>query len=402
MTLTDTPTGVPTETFPTLSTWTKSSVTTTSTTASVTYTIKSTSSGSGSQSVSATNGAGTAASGLSFTLTSDTTAPSGGAVTVNSVAATTGGSTSSSTNANFAINSRTDYTDSGSGLASSTLTVESETLTGTTCGAAGSGGPFTSPTTVTGTTQPSGITGGFCYLYALAGTDNVGNTASISTTVKVSSGGPVQQDDYSSATGVSSFQISSNGNFNAGDTLVFLLAYSGSDYIGHSCSTKGSITDGAGNTWSAVSERSSSGSPGADAVEEIWTTTVGTTETDTVTVDLPVGGSCAATEVVQFAAITEWSGVGAQDVHSGGNGASGTTVQVNPAITPNQDGDLVVAIAFANAGTNDTTPAGFTPLTGQTNQAYAVYEVDPNTNSVQPTWTEPTGGWAAGIVAFDP
>ncbi len=105
------------------------------------------------------------------TIKVDTTAPSGGAVMVNSAAATSGGSTSTTTSTSFAINSRTDYTDSGSGLASSILTVQSETLTGTTCGAPGSGGPFTSPTTVTGTTQPSGITMGYCYLYTLTATD---------------------------------------------------------------------------------------------------------------------------------------------------------------------------------------------------------------------------------------
>ena len=53
---------------------------------------------------------------------------------------------------------------------------------------AGLGGPFTTATTITGTTQPSGIVGGFCYLYTLTGTDNVGNNASISTTVKVDTG----------------------------------------------------------------------------------------------------------------------------------------------------------------------------------------------------------------------
>src|SRR5205814_29905 len=73
---------------------------------------------------------------------------------------------------------------SASGLASSILTVQSATLTSGTCGAPGSGGPYTSPTTVTGTTNPA-ITAGFCYLYTLTGTDNVGNAASVLTTVKV-------------------------------------------------------------------------------------------------------------------------------------------------------------------------------------------------------------------------
>ncbi len=61
----------------------------------------------------------------------------------------------------------------------------SETLTNNnSCGAAGSGGPYTSPTTILGTNNAA-ITVGYCYRYTLTGTDNVGNTTSVSTTVKV-------------------------------------------------------------------------------------------------------------------------------------------------------------------------------------------------------------------------
>jgi hypothetical protein len=141
-------------------------------------------SASGSQTVTASNNANLSSS-AGFTITPDTTNPTGGALTVNGTAATGGGSTSSTTNAGFLINSRTNYSDAGSGIGSSTLTVQSETLTSnSTCGAAGSGGPYTSPTTIGGTSNPA-ITVGYCYLYTLTGTDNVGNTTSISTTVKV-------------------------------------------------------------------------------------------------------------------------------------------------------------------------------------------------------------------------
>src|SRR5262249_22500763 len=139
-------------------------------------------SASGNQTVTATNNA-TLTTTASFTITPDTTNPSGGALTVNGTAATNGGSSSSTTHPGFSINSRTNYTDAGSGVGSSTLTVQSETLTNNTCGAAGSGGPYTSPTAISGTTNPA-ITVGYCYLYTLTGTDNVGNTSNISTTVK--------------------------------------------------------------------------------------------------------------------------------------------------------------------------------------------------------------------------
>jgi len=177
--------GISTQTFPTITGWTKGSVASTSTTASVTYTLTSAATGNGPQSVSATSGAGTAASGLSFTLTPDTAVPTGGALTVNASGATSVGTSSQTSVTTFTIGTRTDYTDSGAGMASSTLTVQSATYNNNTCGSAGSGGPFTIATTVTGTTQPAGITVGYCYRYTLTGTDNVGNTTSIATTVQV-------------------------------------------------------------------------------------------------------------------------------------------------------------------------------------------------------------------------
>jgi hypothetical protein len=121
--------------------------------------------------------------GLTFVL--DNTTPTGGALTVNGTAASAGGSTSQATNStSFTIGARTDYTAGGSGLRSSVLTVQSEALSGTGgCGAPGSGGPFVAATTIAGTTQPTGMLAGYCYVYTLTGTDNVGNTASISTTV---------------------------------------------------------------------------------------------------------------------------------------------------------------------------------------------------------------------------
>jgi hypothetical protein len=138
----------------------------------------------GTYTVTGADAAGnTTSTGLTFV--NDTTAPTGGALTVNGTAAGAAGSTSQATNSTgFTIGSRTDYTDAGSGLKSSVLTVQSESLsTAGVCGAPGSGGPFTSPTTITGATQPAGILAGYCYLYTLTGTDNVGNVASVSTTV---------------------------------------------------------------------------------------------------------------------------------------------------------------------------------------------------------------------------
>lgn len=108
---------------------------------------------------------------------SDTTAPTGGGLVVNAAAASTGGTTSYARTA-FSIGTRTDYAaDTGSGLSSSILTRESATLNGDVCGT------FGGRTVIPGAPSQSGLTTG-CYRYTLSGTDNVGNTASISTIVK--------------------------------------------------------------------------------------------------------------------------------------------------------------------------------------------------------------------------
>jgi|GEM_PF-4449947 len=170
----------------------------------------------------ATSNSGRTSANATYNLVSDTTAPVGGALSVDGTAATAGGSSSTTTSTSYPINSRTDYSEaasaSASGLASSILTVQSETLSGTTCGAPGSGGPFAAPAIITGTSQPSGITAGFCYLYTLTGTDNVGNAASVSTTVEVTSATPTTTTRSAAGTytltvpaGVASFDFTFKG-----------------------------------------------------------------------------------------------------------------------------------------------------------------------------------------------
>ncbi len=131
-------------------------------------------------SVTATDGVGNATS-TSLTFVPDVTGPTGGALVVNGTAASSAGTSSLDGDGSFAIGTRTDYSaDAGSGLATSVLTSESATLAadGTTCGA------FGTPATIAGSPTQSGLSEG-CYRYTLTGTDKVGNTSSIGTTVKV-------------------------------------------------------------------------------------------------------------------------------------------------------------------------------------------------------------------------
>jgi PKD repeat protein len=135
---------------------------------------------SGAQTVTATNNAGVSAS-ANFNVVPDTSAPTGGALTINGTAAGAGGSSSTNITGSYAIGIRTDYSEAQSstqsGLRSSTLTLESASLSGNACGTYGA------PSTITGAPAQSEPTG--CYRYTLAGVDNVGNAASLSTTVVV-------------------------------------------------------------------------------------------------------------------------------------------------------------------------------------------------------------------------
>src|SRR4029077_4370628 len=153
-----------------------------------------------------------------FTITPDTTAPTGGALTVNGTNATGAGSTSYNSSGNWTIGTISDYTDSGSGLTSSILTRQSATLSSSNGIAAGSCGSFGSATTIgsratpiapglPGPTlfpypHPPAPAGPPCYLYTLTGLDNVGNTVTITTTVMVDTTGPSAPSlSLSSATG---------------------------------------------------------------------------------------------------------------------------------------------------------------------------------------------------------
>lgn len=225
--------------------------------------------------------------GTTLTFVNDNTAPTGGALTVNGTVATPGGTTSTNTTGSFTIGTRTNYNaDTGSGFASSILTVQSETLIGrTNCGAAGSGGPFTSPTTVTGTSQPVGIVTGFCYVYTLTGTDNVGNSTSLRTTVIVPVPTALTVSPVSGPTGRTGVTLSGTG-YNAGATVN---ATTGVTFGGSPLAISGTQTVAADGTWSAT-----------------FTVPSGTFGPKTITATDSGGASASTTFTLGFAGI-DWS-----------------------------------------------------------------------------------------------
>ena len=108
----------------------------------------------------------------------DRSAPTGGALTVNGVAATTAGSTSTSGTGTFAISRVTAFADSHSGMAGSTL---SRTW-GPTCDQLDpdSTVEVTGAAPLQETSLPAG-----CYAYALTGTNTLGLTSVVTTSVVV-------------------------------------------------------------------------------------------------------------------------------------------------------------------------------------------------------------------------
>ncbi len=196
---------------------------------------------SGAQTVTATNNAGISAS-ASFDVVPDTTAPTGGALNINGTAASASGSSSYSISGSYPIAIRTDYSEAQSatqsGLSSSTLTVASASLANNTCGS------FGTPIAITGAPSQSEPSG--CYRYTLTGTDNVGNQASVSTTVIVDTtipstpsltfSGLSANTYYKSSTNALYFRPSTGGTFtltaNSTDAETGIKSYTFSSLTG--------------------------------------------------------------------------------------------------------------------------------------------------------------------------
>src|SRR5262249_52866082 len=147
---------------------------------------------SGAQTVTATNSAGGTAT-AAFTVTKDTTAPSGES------AALTGGPWYTSASVPLAL----DWgSDAGSGLDSSTQVVErdSAALSNGSCGTFSGNG---STVTLTGGADTP-VAGGHCYRYRIHVSDNVGNQSANSSSpadAKVDTSVPTVAVTVPSATG---------------------------------------------------------------------------------------------------------------------------------------------------------------------------------------------------------
>ena len=269
---------------------------------------------SGSASVTATNGAGVTGSAATFTATVDSTAPSGGAFSANSVAATAGGSSSYlNSGTTLLINSRTDYTDGGSGLASSTLTMQTGTLSGNACSAYGA------PATITGTTSQT-VASAHCYLLTLTGTDNVGNAASISTTVKVDTTAP------SAPTGFTFSGLTSSYYPGAG-TIIYTKAGAAGGFTATASGSADADTGISGYTYGAIA-----GTGWANVAGAFTFTAASPTGTSSVTASNNAGLTSSATTFTAQSDGTAPAG-GALTANSIAASGPGTTSYLNSGTT---------------------------------------------------------------------
>ena len=316
----------------------------------------------------------------------DTTAPTSGALTVASTAATSGGATATNNTGSFNINSITDYTDGGSGIASSTLSVQSATYSSSdgisagTCGSFGAATTITSRATPIAETEPTG-----CYLYTLTGIDKVGNTASISVTVKVDKTGPSTPNvNVSNATG-STFisgsivyinpQSSKSGGFTAsatstdGDSGIQKITFPTLTGFSSGGGDKTTSPFTATYAWSGAV-----GASGAQTVTAVNNVNLNTSKTSAFTVtpdtSAPTGGAFGA------------NGTPATSGGSSSFLTSGTTLAINSRTDYNADtgsglASSVMTIQSASLSNNScgtfgssTTISGTTPQTVASGNCY--------------------------------
>jgi uncharacterized repeat protein (TIGR02059 family) len=319
--------------------------------------------GSGTYTVKATNRASLDSPTASFTVNADSTAPVNGALKVNGTdAAAAATSSYLTTGSAVSIDSRTDYTDAGSGLASSTLTMESGTLAHNVCSAWGA------PATVAGTT-PQSVSNGHCYRFTLTGTDHVGNTASISTVVMVDTTPPTTTgvvfsglsagNTYDDGHGTLWYRPSAGGNFTAtltgaADPETDVAGYTFSPLAGFASTTQ------TGNALNVTFDGSSSGggsysgiatnNAGLDSAPAAFTVTADTTA--------PTGGLLSIAPYSSSLTIS----IGEADFGDAGSGIAGNALTRSDPVAPSAGScpgsgySGAVAVAVSGGAASDTVP----------------------------------------------
>ena len=248
----------------------------------------------------------------------DSTAPTGGSLTVNSVAASAAGSTSLNKTGSFTIGARVDYaSDTGSGVASSVLTRDSATLVAGTCGT------FGGPAVLSGSPAQSGLTNG-CYRFTLAGTDKVGNVTSVSTIVKVDTVAPTQTLSYVSGT-ATSYLANNRLYFKQTAAGSFVLASTVVDNESGPASATFPVIATTGWTHNAEVVSTPAGAPSATYPSTTWSWTAGASTPASKTVTATDAASNTLATTLAFTKDVTAPGTGALKVNGTTGAAAGVT-----------------------------------------------------------------------------
>jgi hypothetical protein len=143
--------------------------------------------------VSSTDTLGNTSAGVDLAFVPISGGPTGGSLSVNGTAGTSGGTSVLTSATSFPL-SWTNFTADASGVDTSSLTVKFAPWSSNSCGSYGSATTVTasSPSTQTETS------GDGCYQYTLSQTDNVGLTSTLTTTVEVDTTAPATTDNSAS------------------------------------------------------------------------------------------------------------------------------------------------------------------------------------------------------------
>ncbi len=347
--------------FPTITGWTKGSVTTTATTTSVTYT-ETTSPGTGAESASVASSAGNSTT-LDFTITADNSAPTGSV----SVPAS---STSTSVSVTF---SATDTGGSGLNTAGGELMRASATLSNGVCETFGS---YTQDGS-TGLSSPYAdtVSSGNCYKYEYVVSDNVGNQATLgpSGTLEVDTGSPsfaITSSGSNVATNGSSTVWVKTGSTTSSFTLTATESVSGINATTATFPTitgwtRGTVTTTATTASATYTEGTSPGT-GAESASVASNAGNSTTLNYTITAD--------TNTLTQTTPTTSHNG---SNYHAMFNGTatSTTTVTVyyctgNDSSCSSSSGDLVSSITVTGSSSWSTSQVNVTHNQAYTSQGY--------------------------------
>ena len=210
--------------------------------------------------VSSNNGSGLSSAAGNYNVTQDSTAPTGGSISVPAFSNTLGSIVITSSN----------YTDAGSGIASNSIT-RSNPQAPSSPGVCPAAGTFTGA--IAASSPDTVPTDGQCYLYTLTGTDHVGNTATVTSTILVDTTVP-------STPTVTFSGLSAGNTYDNGAGTLFFRPSAGGTFTVNAASTdaqSGIQAGNAGYTFGTLNSNGGTNFGSAQASGALSVTFTGTT-----------------------------------------------------------------------------------------------------------------------------